>query len=303
MVESITDHGGRVFTVDLAPVNPVPSFRPGQFLHLAVDEYDPSGFWPESRVFSIASPPHDRRRLRICYAVKGRYTTRMEQMLRVGGEVWVKLPYGEFVIDPQADAVLVAGGTGISAFTAFLEALTPESKQKVTLIYGSRNPDLFLFQEMILSQLARVPGSNVIFFSETADATFAGRMAALTKPPQCFTGRIALSSVLRPLPSDFRPQTSEAPSSVLCPPSSVLRPLTSDIGPLTSDLRSPSSEARPLSSVIGPPSSVIRHRSSVLRPLSSVFYLSGPPTMLKALGEDLNSRGVPPDRIRTDAWV
>ena len=41
----------------------------------------------------------------ICYAVKGRYTTRMEQTLRVGGEVWVNLPYREFFIDPQADAV------------------------------------------------------------------------------------------------------------------------------------------------------------------------------------------------------
>jgi ferredoxin-NADP reductase len=111
------------------------------------------------------------------------------------------MPYGEFVIDGASDAVLLAGGTGISAFTAFLEALTPESKQKVTLIYGARNPELFLFQEMILSQLARVPGFNVILFSETADASFAGRMAALPKPPQCFTGRIALSSALRPPPS------------------------------------------------------------------------------------------------------
>jgi NAD(P)H-flavin reductase len=275
-VESITDHGGRVFTVDLAPASPVPSFRPGQFLHLTVDEYDPSGFWPESRVFSIASPPHDCRRLRICYSVKGRYTMRMEQMLRVGGEVWVKLPYGEFFIDHQADAVLVAGGTGISAFTAFLGALTSETKQKATLVYGARNPDLFLFQEMILSQLARVPAFNVIFFTETRDATFAGRMAALPNPPKCFPGRISLSS--------------------------VLRPPASDIGPLTSDLRSLPSEARPLSSVIGPPSSDLRSLSSVLCPPSSVFYLSGPPIMLKALGEDLKSRGVPPDRIRTDAW-
>jgi NAD(P)H-flavin reductase len=268
-VSSITDHGGRVYTVDLAPASPVPSFKPGQFLHLTIDGYDPSSFWPESRVFSIASSPRDRSRLRICYSVKGRYTQKMEQLLKVGGELWVKMPYGDFVIDGASGAVLLAGGTGISAFTAFLEALTPETEQKVTLIYGARNPKLFLFQEMILSQLARVPGFNVILFSEAADATFAGRMAALPKPPQCLTGRIALSS--------------------------VLRPLTSVISPPFSDLRSLTPEARPLSSVIG-------HPSSVLRPPSSVFYLSGPPVMLKALGEDLKSRGVPPDRIRTDAW-
>jgi hypothetical protein len=166
--------------------------------------------------------------------VKGRYTTKMEQLLKVGGELWIKMPYGEFVINGASDAVLLAGGTGISAFTAFLEALTPESKQKVTLIYGARNPELFLFQEMILNQLARVPGFNVIFFTETADATFAERMSALPPPPQCFTGRISLSSVLGP-------------------PSSVLRPPTSDLSP-DSD-------------------SVFRHLSSVVRRPSSVLWL------------------------------
>ena len=234
--------------MDLVPAAPVPSFRPGQFLHLTVDDYDPAGFWPESRVFSIASSPQDRKRLRICYSVKGRYTTKMEQLLKVGDELWIKMPYGDFVIDGVSDVVLLAGGTGISAFTAFLEALTPESKQQVTLIYGARNPELLLFQEMILSQLARVPGFNVIYFTETADAAFAGRMAALPKPPQCITGRIALSPVLRP------------PSS--------------DTGPLISDLRSP----------------------------TSVFYLSGPPVMLKSLAADLRAQGVAPENIRTDAW-
>ena len=82
-VESITDHGGRVYTVDLVPASSVPAFRPGQFLHLTVDDYDPASFWPESRVFSIASSPRDRRRLRLCYSVKGRYTAKMEQALAV----------------------------------------------------------------------------------------------------------------------------------------------------------------------------------------------------------------------------
>ena len=57
VVEQVIDHGERVYTLALRPERPVPRFRPGQFLHLALDPYDPSGFWPESRVFSIASPP------------------------------------------------------------------------------------------------------------------------------------------------------------------------------------------------------------------------------------------------------
>jgi len=203
VVEAITDHGGRVYTVDLAPASAAPSFRPGQFLHLTVDDYDPSGFWPESRVFSIASSPRDRNRIRICYSVKGRYTTKMEQTLKVGGGVWIKLPYGDFVIDDAGEAVLIAGGTGISAFTAFLEALTPLCSQTVTLVYGARTPALLLFQGMIREQLAAVSKLKAVFFTETPDEAFAQRMAVLPRAPRCLTGRISLDALLRPPSSDL----------------------------------------------------------------------------------------------------
>jgi len=40
LVNKITDHGDHVYTVDLAPERPVPRFKPGQFLHLTLDDYD-----------------------------------------------------------------------------------------------------------------------------------------------------------------------------------------------------------------------------------------------------------------------
>src|SRR3954451_21559102 len=97
VIEGIVDHGAHVYTLALRPERPAPRFRPGQFLHLALDPYDPTGFWPESRVFSIASAPHERDRLRITYAVHGRFTGRMESEAIEGRRVWVKLPYGDFV--------------------------------------------------------------------------------------------------------------------------------------------------------------------------------------------------------------
>ena len=63
VVRAVTDHGEHVYTVELEPSTPVPRFKPGQFLHLALDPYEPGGFWPESRVFSIASSPAERDRL------------------------------------------------------------------------------------------------------------------------------------------------------------------------------------------------------------------------------------------------
>jgi ferredoxin-NADP reductase len=299
-VAAIADHGGRVYTLDLATETPAPLFHPGQFLHLTAEAYDPASFWPESRVFSIASPPRERNRLRICYSVKGRYTTRMEKTLKVGSEAWIKLPYGDFVIDGASDAVLIAGGTGISAFTAFLEALPPAHPRRVTLLYGARTPALWLFRDMIERQLATCPSFSALFFAES------GLPSDLCRP----------SSVLCRPSSDFCPPSSVSPSSVVCylpgrifldtvfrPPSSVLGPLPSDRRPLTADRCLPPSTE---------PSSVLGHlssagQSSVLCPPSSVspasvFYLSGPPVMLKSLSADLRARGIAEENIRTDAW-
>jgi ferredoxin-NADP reductase len=169
-VTRLIDHGEHVYTVDLCPERPAPRFRPGQFLHLALDEYDPSGFWPESRVFSIASSPAERERLRISYSVQGRFTARMERELAEGSRVWVKLPYGEFVIEDSSDVVLFAGGTGITAFTAFLNGLTPVFGHSVFLAYGVRNSNLLLYKEMLDQRAAEVPQFRRCYFVEQPDA-------------------------------------------------------------------------------------------------------------------------------------
>ena len=163
------DHGERVYTVDFEPSIPVPRFRPGQFLHLALDPFDRDGFWPESRVFSIASSPEDRNRLTITYAVKGAFTTRMERELTTGAPAWVKLPYGEFFIDPSRDAVLFAGGTGVTAFTAFLRSLTADHSRRVLLFYGARTESLFVYGELARRRAAEVPALTSELISEETD--------------------------------------------------------------------------------------------------------------------------------------
>lgn len=194
-VKRIIAHGDHVFSVHLAPAQPAPAFRPGQFLHLTVNEYDPSGFWPESRVFSIASAPTRRDELAICYSVRGRYTARMERELCEGREVWIKLPYGEFVIDPSRDTVLFAGGTGISAFTAFLDGLHPEHPRRVWLIYGARTPELLIQRGAVLEWIARLPRLQAVLMAESgmpgADIPAQVRPNALI----CRAGRTSVEAV------------------------------------------------------------------------------------------------------------
>jgi ferredoxin-NADP reductase len=163
------DHGERVYSVTLRPKTPVPCFKPGQFLHLALDPYEPGGFWPDSRVFSIANSPTDRDRLTITYAVKGAFTGRMERELAKGAAVWAKLPYGEFVVDPDTDAVLFAGGTGITAYTAFLHSLLPDREARVLLCYGARTRDLLVYAGLAQECAQRVPSLDVRLFAEDRD--------------------------------------------------------------------------------------------------------------------------------------
>jgi ferredoxin-NADP reductase len=145
-VQEIENHGSHVYSLTLQPEKEIPVFQPGQFLHLAIDPYDPSGFWPDSRAFSIASSPQERDTLRLAYSVKGAFTARMEKELQPGREVWVKMPYGDFLVSPTEPVTLIAGGTGITAFTAFLASLTPEYPQEVHLFYGAREPGLLLYR-------------------------------------------------------------------------------------------------------------------------------------------------------------
>jgi ferredoxin-NADP reductase len=169
VVTAVTDHGERVYTVELEPSAPVPPFKPGQFLHLALDPYQGADFWPESRVFSIASSPRHRERVTITYAVKGAFTTRMESELRPGARVWIKLPYGEFRVDASRDAVLFAGGTGVTAFTAFLESLTPDQEARVQLFYGARTADLFVYGPLAVERAKEVPALTSRLVCEEAD--------------------------------------------------------------------------------------------------------------------------------------
>jgi len=185
LVERVVAHGERVYTLELKPERPAPRFRPGQFLHLALDPYDPTGFWPESRVFSIASAPHERTRLRITYAVYGRFTERMEAEALEGRQVWIKLPYGDFVIDGDADVALFAGGTGVSAFTAFLEGLPPDHPRRVTLAYGARTDSLLIYRDALERCGARGRALELMYFAERADGIV----------PELTAGRVSVEAV------------------------------------------------------------------------------------------------------------
>ncbi|HUI90539.1 MAG TPA: FAD-dependent oxidoreductase [Anaerolineales bacterium] len=188
-VVDLIPHGEHVYSLSLKPDSLAPRFFAGQFLHLALDPYQPGDFWPESRPFSIASSPGDRSLLTITYAVKGRFTTRMEAGLRLGGEVWIKMPYGEFAINTDDDSCLLAGGTGVTAFTAFLDGLTAEYQRSVHVFYGARRPKLLIYRPMIEAAAKRCANLKTCFLVEEGEI------------PNGMHGRINVDIVWQSLPA------------------------------------------------------------------------------------------------------
>ncbi len=175
-VIEIQDHGDGIYTLVFSSDRRLPKFNPGQFLHLAIDEYDPQGgFWPESRVFSIASSRFDDK-IVINYSVKGSFTQRMSTSLDVGSSVWLKLPYGEFVINKSVNEdqsiVLIAGGTGISPYLSYLnEILAHPVHKQIQLIYGVRKRTHILQETVLMRCLDELEGYSFDLFIEEASGS------------------------------------------------------------------------------------------------------------------------------------
>lgn len=168
-VAEIIKHVDDVYQVTFVPEKPLPQFKAGQFLHLALDAYDPcGGLWPESRAFSIASS-WGRGVITIVYSVRGSFTNRMKNELAVDKMVWLRLPYGSFIVgayDQQQDVVLVAGGTGVAPFVPYLEEeLQQPSGRKIYLSYGIRDEQCFLFKDLMQKCCQDLPGFTMDLFS------------------------------------------------------------------------------------------------------------------------------------------
>jgi ferredoxin-NADP reductase len=146
-IENIVDG---IYTLELKSHSGRFKYLPGQFLHLALDEYDPSIGWPESRCFSIQSSPKDEN-IRITYARKGIFTLRMSRELREGSRVTLKLPYGDLFtqVHSKENTVFVAGGTGITPFLSLFNDDTFAEYQNPKLYAGFRTAKMNLYNKEI----------------------------------------------------------------------------------------------------------------------------------------------------------
>ncbi len=144
-------------------------FKAGQFLHLAIEPYDPSYNWPESRVFSIANSPTRVSTVDILVSRIGSFTKALFENVRLGDELWIKLPYGIFNFDESIDhdTVLIAGGTGISPYISFLQyAIDKNLNPAIHLNYGVRNTELVIIDNLIREAKSKLINFNYRLYIE-----------------------------------------------------------------------------------------------------------------------------------------
>lgn len=148
-IEAIETKIKGVYTLTFSVDGKKFGYAPGQFLHIAIDpDYDGSGQWPESRCFSMQTSPEEEY-LKITYAVKGEFTKKMEEELKVGEEAWLKMPYGElFELGHDTNnTVFISGGTGITPYLSlFTDSSFKEYKNPV-LYAGYRKNDFNIYKE------------------------------------------------------------------------------------------------------------------------------------------------------------
>ncbi len=145
-IEELTPEIKGVYFKILSPEEGI-TFRPGQYVQLHIPKYKlTSG--PEYRAYSICSSAHDKDRLDlvITKAEGGAVSTYVHEFLKVGEELIVSGPFGEFFLkESDRDILLVATGSGLAPVKSILDQIKREQiRRKTVLFFGAKtSKDLF----------------------------------------------------------------------------------------------------------------------------------------------------------------
>jgi NAD(P)H-flavin reductase len=177
-----------IYTIELETLGKTFKYDPGQFLHLALDEYDPASQWPDSRCFSMQSSP-DEELIKITYAVKGQFTYRMQEELKPGCEVTLKLPYGDLFTQAQnkENTVFIAGGTGITPFLSLFNHISFAGYTDPILYAGFRSQSMNLYErELKIAQTKNPSFKFIPVYQDTNGILDISKIYKASKPDASF---------------------------------------------------------------------------------------------------------------------
>lgn len=180
----------------LQPVDgqPLPAFKPGQFLTFALDVTPRISDGPAiaraiTRCYSLSDRPESARYRVTIKRVPappghpefdpGLSSNHFHDRVQVGDILRVKAPAGHFFIDPDPSvpAVLIGGGIGITPMMSMLRWCMTEQPQRVVhLYYGLRNSGEHAFKQQLDAMAASHPALRLnIVYSRPGEADVLGR--------------------------------------------------------------------------------------------------------------------------------
>lgn len=123
------------------------TFKPGQYVQLHIPKYKRTS-GPEYRAYSIcsSSQEHHRLELVITRAEGGAVSTYVHEYLKVGEELVISGPFGDFFLrDSDRNILLIATGSGLAPIRSIVDQIQREGIQrKIQLFFGAKTPrDLF----------------------------------------------------------------------------------------------------------------------------------------------------------------
>jgi ferredoxin-NADP reductase/MOSC domain-containing protein YiiM len=144
------------FALEPADGEPLPPFRPGQYLTVRVQpEGEPRALL---RSFSLSSAD----RYRVSVKREGVVSTYLHEHVAAGDELEVGAPRGLFTLAPgDGPVVLLSAGVGATPVLAMLGQLAAEgSEREVWWIHGARNAAEHAFAVEAAAHLARLPNAR-----------------------------------------------------------------------------------------------------------------------------------------------
>lgn len=143
-------------------------FYPGQYAAIG---FKKAGRPSPVRCFSVITVPERPDVLQFGMRIEGNFTQTAAR-LTPGTKVFIRGPFGNFVVDEQQDRnlVMLAGGIGITPFVSMIRAATHyRSPKPMVLLYSCRSQNDIPFYDEILELEQRNPRFKAVFFITGGD--------------------------------------------------------------------------------------------------------------------------------------
>lgn len=166
VVEEMEDVTDRIKRIKLRlPEGAEINFKAGQYIQLLAPEYEESDE-EVFRAYSIASAAEDHTHIElfIGYVPGGIATTYVHKYLKVGDDLTITGPYGDFYYqDNDREMILAGAGTGIAPLLSLVRHLEAiNSDRKATLYFGARTPDDLIMVDYFEEMEKKLPNFKFI---------------------------------------------------------------------------------------------------------------------------------------------